>query len=62
MNTNVDMYYRFTDENEPTDEQLAVIMQEVGEDVRLLKERLARQQKERLEAAYQRVKEYHGKA
>jgi hypothetical protein len=30
----VDMYYRFTSDDEPSDEQLAAIMEEVGEDVR----------------------------
>jgi len=34
MNTKVDMNYRFVWDNEPTDEQLQAIMQEVGEDVR----------------------------
>lgn len=60
MNTNVNMTYRFTQDGEPTDEQLAVIMQEVGEEVRLQSAELARKQKERLEAAYQQAKERYG--
>jgi hypothetical protein len=56
---NVNMYYRFTSNNEPTDEQLAVIMQEVGEDVRRQSKENSRMLLERIEQEFQRAKEYH---
>ena len=34
MANETNMYYRFTSDNEPSEEQLAVIMQEVREEVR----------------------------
>ena len=34
MGQEVNMYYRFTNDNEPTDEQLEFLMKEVGENVR----------------------------
>ena len=43
MDTKVDMTYRFLWDSEPTDEQLLIIMQEVGEDVRQSREKVARQ-------------------
>jgi len=43
MNASVDMTYRFTWDTEPTDEQLLVIMQEVGEEARLKSEKIAKQ-------------------
>ena len=48
MNTAVDMNYRFVWDKEPTDEQLRVIMEEVGEEVRLVRERVAAKMKEKL--------------
>ena len=41
MSANVDMTYRFVWDSEPTDEQLLVIMQEVGEEARLGNEKIA---------------------
>jgi hypothetical protein len=41
MNSNVDMTYRFVWDSEPTDEQLQVIMQEVGEEARQKSEMIA---------------------
>jgi len=43
MSANVDMTYRFVWDSEPTDEQLLVIMQEVGEEARLGSEKIAQQ-------------------
>ena len=34
MISNTDMYYRFTSDDEPTEEQLETLMQEVAEEVR----------------------------
>ena len=48
MNTAVDMNYRFVWDKEPTDEQLRVIMEEVGEEVRLVSERVAAKMREKL--------------
>jgi hypothetical protein len=59
MDRKVDMYYRFTSDEEPTDEQLAVIMEEVGEDVRQESEEIARKQHESLEREYQKAMEYY---
>jgi hypothetical protein len=56
----VDMYYRFTSDEEPTDEQLAVIMEEVGEDVRRESAELKRKLHESLEREYQKAKERYG--
>ena len=43
METKVDMTYRFLWDSEPTDEQLLVLMQEVGEEVRRNREKIAKQ-------------------
>jgi hypothetical protein len=43
-----DMYYRFLWDTEPADEQLQALMQEVGEDVRHIRERVSRCMKEKL--------------
>jgi hypothetical protein len=63
MNTDVDMTYRFTWDSEPTDEQLAVIMEEVAEKVRLSAERTKllvrqnlREERLRILAAYENEK------
>jgi len=40
MNKKVDMTYRFLWDKEPTDAQLRIIMQEVGEDVRQQQQKL----------------------
>jgi hypothetical protein len=57
MNTDVDMTYRFTWDEEPTDEQLAVIMQKVGEKARRESEELSRKLHKKLEYEYQKAKE-----
>ena len=43
MNANIDMTYSFLQDDEPTDEQLLVLMQEVAEDARCRQERIAKQ-------------------
>ena len=43
MDTKVDMTYNFLRDDEPTDEQLLVIMQEVAEEARLKQENIAKQ-------------------
>jgi hypothetical protein len=55
MNTDVDMTYSFLWDEEPTDEQLQALMEEVGEDVRRQSERIERQIKEKLEEEYARA-------
>lgn len=61
MNTDVDMTYSFLWDEEPSDEQLQVIMQEVGEDVRRESEQLERLIKEKIEEEYARVLAAHQK-
>jgi F0F1-type ATP synthase membrane subunit b/b' len=61
MNTNVDMTYSFLWDEEPTDEQLQALMQEVGEDVRRESEQIKQQIKEKLEEEYARVLASHKK-
>ena len=55
MDTKIDMTYRFLWDSEPTDEQLLVIMQEVGEEVRQSREKVARQVIENIENEYARA-------
>jgi hypothetical protein len=55
MNTDIDMTYRFLWDEEPADEQLQVIMQEVGEDVRRESEQLERLVKEKKQQAVEEV-------
>ena len=43
VDAKIDMTYRFLWDSEPTDEQLLTIMQEVGEEVRQSREKVARQ-------------------
>jgi hypothetical protein len=49
MDTKVDMTYSFLQDEEPTDEQLLVIMQEVAEEARRGREEVARQVIENIE-------------
>jgi len=56
MNTKIDMTYRFLWDSEPTDEQLLVIMQEVGEEVRQSREKVARQVIENIERESARLR------
>jgi hypothetical protein len=55
MNTDVDMTYSFLWDEEPADEQLQALMEEVGEDVRRQSERIERQIQEKLEEEYARA-------
>ena len=55
MDANVDMTYRFVWDSEPTEEQLLVIMQEVGEEARLKSEQISKQIIHNLEREYARA-------
>ena len=55
MDTKVNMTYSFLSDDEPTDEQLHVIMQEVAEEVRIENEKVARQVIENIEREYKRI-------
>jgi len=55
MDRAVDMTYRFLWDSEPTDEQLLVIMQEVGEEVRQSREKIAKQVIKNIENEYARA-------
>ena len=52
METQVDMTYNFLQDDEPTDEQLLVIMKEVGEEARVGHEKLAKEVIEHLKREY----------
>ena len=56
MNAKVDMTYSFLQDDEPTDEQLFVIMQEVAEDARLMREKVAKQVIENIKNEYERIR------
>jgi hypothetical protein len=55
MNTKVDMNYRFVQDDEPTDEQLLVIMQEVADEARYGREEVAKQVIKNIEREYTRI-------
>ena len=55
MNTKVDMTYSFLQDDEPTDEQLLVIMQEVAEEARIRNEKIARQVIKNIEREHFRI-------
>ena len=55
MNTKVDMTYSFLRDDEPTEEQLLAIMQEVGEDVRRQHAEVSKQVIENIKREYARV-------
>ncbi|MDR0572847.1 MAG: hypothetical protein LBG96_02255 [Tannerella sp.] len=55
----VNMYYRFTSDDEPTDAQLAVLMEEAGKDVRRKSAEINRKLLERIKREYQKAKEYY---
>ena len=61
MNTTVDMNYRFVWDKEPTDEQLRTIMEEVGEEARLVSKRVAAKMKEKLHRDFMAVRNYNRK-
>jgi len=56
MCTKVNMTYSFLQDDEPTDEQLLVIMQEVADEARLGHERIAKQVIENIEREYNRIR------
>ena len=56
MCTEVDMTYSFLRDDEPTDEQLLVIMQEVAEEARLGHEKVAKQVIENIKYEYNRIR------
>jgi hypothetical protein len=56
MDTKVDMTYSFLQDDEPTDEQFHVIMQEVAEEARCGREKVAMQVIENIEREYIRVR------
>jgi hypothetical protein len=61
MNTDVDMTYSFLWDEEPTDEQLQRLMEEVGEDVRRESKQLEQLVKDKLKAEYARILAAHKK-
>ena len=56
MDAKVDMTYSFLSDAEPTDEQLQVIMQEVGEEARDRREKVACQVVVNIEREYTRIR------
>jgi len=56
MTNEVNMYYRFTSDNEPSEEQLSVIMQEVIEEIREKKSNLQSLITENILREYQNAK------
>jgi len=56
MNTKIDMTYSFLRDDEPTDEQLLVIMHEVAEEARQGREKVAKQIIENIEREYLHVR------
>jgi len=55
MHAKVDMTYNFLQDDEPTDEQLLVIMQEVAEEARLGNKKVAKQVIENIQREYERI-------
>ena len=55
MDSKVDMTYRFLWDSEPTDEQLHVIMENVAEEARQGREKIAKQMLEHIEMEYARA-------
>ena len=56
MMETTNMTYRFLQDDEPTDEQLRVIMREVAEDARRGHEKVAKQVIENIEREYVRIR------
>jgi hypothetical protein len=56
MKTEVDMTYNFLWDDEPTDEQLQTIMQEVAEEARRGRKKVAQQVIENIEREYVRIR------
>jgi hypothetical protein len=59
MSDQVDMYYRFTWDTEPTDEQLQVIMQEVCEKVKQEEEEIFKIMHETIRKEIERLKQIY---
>jgi hypothetical protein len=55
MSKDIDMTYSFLQDDEPTDDQLHVIMQEVAEDARRENEQVQKEMLESIEREYQRM-------
>ena len=53
MDTKINMNYRFVQDDEPTDEQLHVIMQEVADEARYGHEEVAKQVIKNIELEYE---------
>ena len=56
MANKANMYYRFKSDNEPSEEQLAILMQEVREEVRKKNSNLQTVIQENIQREYQNVK------
>ena len=56
MLTEANMYYRFTSDNEPSEEQLATLMQEVREEVRAKNSNLQSVITNNIQREYENVK------
>ena len=56
MDTKVDMTYSFLWDEDPTDEQLQVIMEEVAEEARIEHEKIAKQVIENIRLEYNRIR------
>jgi len=56
MDTQIDMTYSFLQDDDPTDEQLCVIMQEVAEEARRENDVIAQQITENIEREYFRIR------
>ena len=59
METKVDMTYSFLQDDEPTDEQLLIIMQEVAEEARRERKEVTRQLFENIERECIRINSVH---
>jgi hypothetical protein len=56
MNKDIDMTYSFLQDDEPTDEQLRVIMREVAEDARRKRKKVQKEMTEGIEREYLRMR------
>ena len=56
MVTETDMYYRFTSDNEPKEEQLALLMREVSEEVRKKNSSLQSEIVKNIKREYENIK------
>lgn len=58
-NEKVNMHYRFTSNSEPTEQQLAVLMSEVGNEVRKKSKKNASRLLEKIDDEFQKAKAYY---